>query len=72
MAIALLRSIARQARDGVREARVEMILARGDLRLVGRLHHGFRARWVESLDEKFAFEIDLEGKDGNISPTAQS
>jgi ribonuclease R len=59
----VIASIARQARDGMREARVEMILARGSLRIVGRLHHGFRARWVESLDEKFAFEVDLEGKD---------
>ena len=44
-----------------REARVEMILKRGQLRIVGRLHHGFRESWVESLDEKFPFDIEIGG-----------
>jgi ribonuclease R len=39
-----------------------MILQRGRLKIIGRLHHGFRESWVESLDEKFPFDIDLEGK----------
>ena len=44
-----------------REAKVEMILKRGQLRIVGRLHHGFRESWVESLDEKFPFDIEIGG-----------
>jgi len=48
-----------------RYAKVEMILRRGRLRIIGRLFHGFRESWVESLDEKFPFDIDIEGK----SPT---
>ncbi|MBO0725167.1 MAG: VacB/RNase II family 3'-5' exoribonuclease [Blastocatellia bacterium] len=50
------------ARQGERYGRVEMILRRGRLRIIGRLFHGFREPWVESLDEKFPFDIDLEGK----------
>ncbi|MDX2044590.1 MAG: VacB/RNase II family 3'-5' exoribonuclease [Acidobacteriota bacterium] len=46
---------------GDREARVEMILRRGQLRIIGRLHHGFRESWVESLDEKFLFDIEIGG-----------
>jgi ribonuclease R len=43
-----------------RVARVEMLLKRGVLRVVGRYHSGFRQTgWVESLDEKFAYEIDV-------------
>src|SRR5262249_57003972 len=34
-----------------RYAKVEMILRRGRLRIIGRLFHGFRESWVESLDE---------------------
>lgn len=52
-------------------ARVEMILRRGRLVIVGRLHHrftGFGPPWVESLDEKFGFEIDLEGSEGSTLP----
>src|SRR5499427_7676375 len=48
-----------------RHGRVEKILRRGRLRIIGRLFHGFRESWVESLDEKFPFDIDVEGK----SPT---
>ncbi len=44
-----------------REAKVEMILKRGNLRIIGRLHHGFRESWVESLDEKFSFDIEIGG-----------
>lgn len=55
-------SVSPHARDNERTARVEMILKRGRLRVVGRLHHGFRESWVESLDEKFPFDIELEGK----------
>jgi len=44
-----------------REAKVEMILKRGQLRIIGRLHHGFRQSWVESLDEKFPFDIEIGG-----------
>lgn len=54
-------TISRRDRDGDRFARVEMIVARAALRITGRLHHGFRESWVESLDEKFPFDIDLEG-----------
>jgi len=45
-----------------RHGRVEMILRRGRLRIIGRLRHGFRESWVESLDEKFPFDIEIEGK----------
>src|SRR5262249_7421858 len=45
-----------------RYAKVEMILRRGRLRIIGRLRHGFRQSWVESLDEKFPFDIEVEGK----------
>lgn len=57
-------TISRRDRDGDRFARVEMIVARASLRITGRLHQNFRgfgASWVESLDEKFPFDIDLEG-----------
>ncbi|HEY7181882.1 MAG TPA: ribonuclease R [Blastocatellia bacterium] len=50
------------ARQRERYGRVELILRRGRLRVIGRLFHGFREPWVESLDEKFPFDIDLEGK----------
>jgi ribonuclease R len=49
-------------RQRERYGKVEMILRRGRLRIIGRLFHGFRGSWVESLDEKFQFDIDLEGK----------
>lgn len=58
----VIASVSPHARDNERTARVEMILRRGRLRVVGRLHHGFRESWVESLDEKFPFDIELEGK----------
>src|SRR5262249_14991709 len=35
-------------RQRERYARVEMILRRGRLRIIGRLRHGFRESWVES------------------------
>lgn len=53
-------SLARTARGRDREARVEMILKRGQLRIIGRVHHGFRQSWAESLDEKFPFDIELD------------
>jgi ribonuclease R len=49
-------------RQRERYGRVEMILRRGRLRIIGRLFHGFRESYVESLDEKFQFDIDLEEK----------
>jgi len=45
-----------------RYGRVGMILRRGRLRIIGRLRHGFRESWVESMDEKFPFNIEIEGK----------
>src|SRR5262245_5849865 len=45
-----------------RYGRVGMILRRGRLRIIGRLRHGFRESLVESLDEKFPFDIEIEGK----------
>jgi len=45
-----------------RYGRVGMILRRGRLRIIGRLRHGFRESWVESLDEKFPFDIEVDGK----------
>jgi ribonuclease R len=56
----VLASVSTRQRE--RYGRVEMILRRGRLRIIGRLFHGFRESWVESLDEKFPFDIDLEGK----------
>jgi ribonuclease R len=58
----VIASVSPHARDNERTARVEMIIRRGQLRVVGRLRHGFRESWVESLDEKFPFDIDLEGE----------
>ncbi|MGH9852910.1 MAG: RNB domain-containing ribonuclease, partial [Blastocatellia bacterium] len=58
----VIASVSPHARDNERTARVEMILRRGQLKIIGRLHHGFRESWVESLDEKFPFDINLEGK----------
>ena len=54
-------SLGRTAAGRDREAKVEMILKRGQLRIIGRLHHGFRESWVESLDEKFPFDIEIGG-----------
>lgn len=53
--------LARTASGKDREAKVEMLLKRGQLRIIGRLHHGFRESWVESLDEKFPFDIEISG-----------
>ncbi len=49
-------------RNTERAAKVSMILRRGVLKIIGRLHHGFRESWVESLDEKFPFDIEIENK----------
>lgn len=57
-------SISHRNKEKERFARVEMIIERGPLQIIGRLHHGFRESWVESLDEKFPFDIDLEDRDG--------
>jgi len=57
-------SLARMGKNSAtngREAKVEMILKRGQLRIIGRLHHGFRESWVESLDEKFPYDIEISG-----------
>ncbi len=56
-------SFYRGAKERERQAKVEMILERGKLKVIGRLSHGFRQSWVESLDEKFPFDIDLERRD---------
>ena len=60
----ILVSISRTVPGEVRSGKVEMLLRRGLLKIVGRLHHGFKESWVESLDEKFLFDIDLEGEGG--------
>jgi ribonuclease R len=54
-------SLFRHLRGEDREGKVELLLKRGTLQIVGRYqttfrHHGF----VESLDEKFPYEIDVE------------
>jgi len=51
-----------RSRAPERYAKVEMILRRGQLRIVGRLQSGFRESWVESLDEKFPFDIEVDRK----------
>src|SRR5215475_9065058 len=56
----VLASVSTRQRE--RYGRVGIILRRGRLRIIGRLFHGFRGSWVESLDEKFPFDIDLEEK----------
>jgi ribonuclease R len=52
-----------QGRD--RTANVQMILRRGQLKVIGRLHRMHRFNFVESLDEKFPFEIDVEPNDSD-------
>ncbi|MEP7274343.1 MAG: RNB domain-containing ribonuclease, partial [Acidobacteriota bacterium] len=59
----IIASLARQNTDALREAKVVLIVARGQLRIVGRLHHGFRDSWVESLDERLSIDIDLPQRD---------
>ena len=54
--------------EGERSARVELVVARSRLLITGRLRQGFRQSWVESLDEKFPFDIDLESEE--VSPYA--
>ncbi len=53
-----------------RAAKVQMLLSRGQLKVIGRLHRAHRFIFVESLDEKFPFEIDVEAnpddEDGKI------
>ncbi len=56
-------SFYRGPRDRERQAKVEMVLSRGELKVIGRLYHGFRQSWVESLDEKFPFDIDIDERD---------
>ncbi|MGH9847589.1 MAG: ribonuclease R family protein, partial [Blastocatellia bacterium] len=53
--------------DNLRNARVVTILRRGVLKIVGRLHRGFRQSWVESLDEKFPFDIEVEGSAAELA-----
>ncbi len=53
-------SIGRSPARDMREGRVELILRRSDLKIVGRLQEGFRDHWVESLDERFPYEIDID------------
>ncbi|HEX4950684.1 MAG TPA: ribonuclease R [Blastocatellia bacterium] len=65
------RVIASVARShGHAQAKVQMLLRRGQLKVIGRLHRAHRFVFVESLDEKFPFEIDVEGEvtdeDGKI------
>jgi ribonuclease R len=55
----VIATLAHGVADGLRNARVELILRRGVLKIVGRLHHGFKQSWVESLDEKFPHEIEV-------------
>ncbi len=50
----------RTAREKERAARIITILQRGRLKIPGRVHKAFRYAWVESLDEKFPFDINLE------------
>lgn len=62
-------SLFRHHRGDDREGKVELLLKRGTLRIVGRYqttfrHHGF----VESLDEKFPYEIDVEEFSDEIDP----
>src|SRR5262245_1396950 len=59
----VIAGISGSRRDNERSARVEMILRRGRLKITGRLRHGFRQWWVESLDEKFPYDIEVEQKD---------
>ena len=55
---------------GKAQGKVQMLLRRGQLRVIGRLHRAHRLTFVESLDEKFPFEIDVEAnatdEDGKI------
>jgi ribonuclease R len=50
---------------GKAQAKVQMLLRRGQLRVIGRLHRAHRLTFVESLDEKFPFEIDVEANDAD-------
>ncbi|MCI0338009.1 MAG: ribonuclease R [Acidobacteria bacterium] len=59
----VIAGLSRTAQDKDREAKVEMILRRGRLQIIGRLQHGFRESWVESLDEKFPFDTEVESKE---------
>ncbi len=59
----VIASLSAHQREYERYAKVEMILRRGRLRIVGRLHHGFRESWVESLEERFPFDIEIERSD---------
>jgi ribonuclease R len=53
-----------------RAAKVLMLVRRGQLKIIGRLQLTHRFSFVESLDEKFPFEIDVEANpnddDGKI------
>ena len=53
-----------------RAAKVQMLLSRGQLKVIGRLQLAHRLAFVESLDEKFPFEIDIDAnpddEDGKI------
>ncbi len=53
-------SLTRQQTGGERGAKVELILNRGQLKIVGRLHRAYRRVWVESLEEKFPYDIAVE------------
>lgn len=57
--------IARHQAGREREARVELVLQRGRLRVIGRLQRVYNRWWVESLDEKFPHDIDVEAEDAD-------
>jgi ribonuclease R len=59
----VIANISQTRRDRERSARVEMILKRGKLKIIGRLQYGFRESWVESIDEKFLHDIEVDKKD---------
>lgn len=60
----VIASLAR-GRGPERAAKVEMVLSRGQLKIIGRLHCTYRFSFVESLDEKFPYEIDVDLRDTN-------
>ncbi|MFN0122514.1 MAG: ribonuclease R [Blastocatellia bacterium] len=53
-------TLLRTPRDAAREGKVELLLGRGELTIVGRYHRLRNRGFVESLDEKFPYNIDAE------------
>lgn len=62
-------SLFRTRKGEDRSGKVELLLRRGTLRLVGRYYRTYQnSGWVASLEEKFLYDVDVEEVASGIAP----